>query len=74
MGYLYEIRLEGYLTEDWSEWFSGLSIEAGDSSTTMLRGSLPDQAALLGILNKIHALNLILLSVIRYSAKDGTEG
>ena len=71
---MYEIRLEGCLTKDWSEWFSGLSIQVKDDSTTMLRGVLPDQAALFGVLNKIHALNLILVSVIRYPPKDETEG
>jgi hypothetical protein len=71
-GYMYEIRLEGCLTDGWTEWFGGLSIQAEDDSTTVLRGFLLDQAALFGILNKIHALNLSLLSVIRYSPKDET--
>jgi hypothetical protein len=69
-GYMVEIHLEGCLTEGWSEWFSGLSIRVEDDSTTMLRGFLLDQAALFGVLNKIHALNLSLLSVMRCSPKD----
>jgi hypothetical protein len=70
--YIYEIHLEGCLSEGWSEWFSDLSIRV-EGATTMLRGFLPDQAALLGVLNKIHALNLSVVSVIRYSSKDEIE-
>ena len=62
----YEIRVEGYLTEDWSEWFEGLSIQAQDGSVTALRGWLPDQSALLGVLYKMHGLNLSLVSVRRF--------
>jgi len=71
--YLYEIRLEGCLSGGWSEWFSGLSIRVDDNSTTLLRGFLPDQAALLGVLNMVHSLNLTLISVVRYAPKDETE-
>jgi hypothetical protein len=67
-----EIRLEGCLSEGWSAWFSGLSIQAEGDSTTVLHGFLPDQAALFGVLNKIHALNLSLVSVTRCSPKDET--
>ncbi len=73
-GFEYEIRLEGCLTEAWSEWFNGLAIRVEGNSTTVLRGSLPDQAALLGVLSKIHALNLILVSVMRYAPKSETKG
>jgi hypothetical protein len=62
----YEIRVEGCLTEDWSEWFEGLSIQAQDGSVTVLRGWLPDQSALLGVLYKMHGLNLSLVSVTRF--------
>lgn len=72
--YVYEIRVEGCLTEEWSEWFNGLTIQVEGNSTTMLRGFLPDQAALLGVLNKVHSLNLTLVSVMRYAPKDETEG
>ncbi len=62
---LYEICVLGALAEQWSGWFEGFSIRPDPGETTMLRGSLPDQSALLGLLNKIHALNLTLLSVRR---------
>ena len=62
-GCLYMICVQGHLTEGWSEWFGGLTIQAEGDSTTTLRGWLPDQSALLGVLNQIHALNLSLVSV-----------
>jgi hypothetical protein len=62
---IYEIRVEGYLTERWSDWFEGLAIHNCPEGVTMLRGPVSDQAALFGVLNKIHALNLTLISVVR---------
>jgi hypothetical protein len=63
--YLYEIRVEGHLTERWSEWFEGLAIRNDSGGVTTLSGSFVDQAALFGVLTKIHALNLTLISVNR---------
>lgn len=63
--YIYEIRVKGFLPDRWSDWFDGLTIQEGPNGETCLSGFLTDQAALLGILNKIHALNLTLLSVNR---------
>jgi hypothetical protein len=63
--YFYEIRVEGQLTDRWSNWFGELTIQNGQNGEMILRGSLPDQAALFGVLNKIQALNLILISLVR---------
>ena len=62
---VYEIRVEGHLSERWSEWFSGLTVYHDANGETTLSGSLVDQAELFGVLNKIHALNLTLISVNR---------
>jgi len=62
---VYEIRVEGHLTERWSAWFEGLAIHHDRRGETRLRGSFVDQAALFGALNKIQALNLTLISVER---------
>ncbi len=51
---IYEIRVEGHLSERWSEWFAGLTIHNNVDGETTLRGLLTDQAALFGVLNKIH--------------------
>jgi hypothetical protein len=63
--FYYEIRVEGHLTERWSEWFEALAIHADPDGGTVLSGWLLDQAALYGVLAKIHALNLVLVSVNR---------
>lgn len=61
----YEIRVEGNITERWSDWFEGLTICNDPNGETTLSGRLCDQAALFGVLNKIQALNLTLISVNR---------
>jgi len=61
----YEIQVEGKLSERWKGWFEGLAINPGPGGNTVLSGLLVDQAALLGVLNKIHAVNLTLVSVER---------
>ena len=64
--YTYEIRVEGRLPERWSGWFEGLAVRL-EGNETVLTGPLPDQAALHGLLRKIHDLNLVLVSVKRSS-------
>jgi hypothetical protein len=62
---IYEIRVEGVLAERWSDWFEGLEICSDQNEETTLRGLLIDQAALFGVLTRIHSLNLELVSVSR---------
>jgi hypothetical protein len=64
---LYEIRVEDHLSETWSTYFEGLSIQHEPEGETVLSGIL-DQAALHGVLVKIRNLNLILISVNRVGA------
>lgn len=65
--WMYEIRVEGHLAESWSEWFEGLAIHNNPNGEMVLNGPLMDQAALFGVLNKLQALNLPLISVNRSS-------
>ncbi len=67
--YFYEICIEGHLTEGWSDWFDGLTIRNDSSGVTTLSGPFVDQAALFGVLTKIQALNLTLVSVNRLSSQ-----
>jgi hypothetical protein len=60
---LYEIRVRGHLSAGWSEWFGGLALHLDENGETVLAGPLADQAALLGVLAKLHQLNLDLLAV-----------
>jgi len=70
----YEITVEGELGDMWANWFEGLSMrkeldyESGHS-VTVLYGSISDQPALHGVLNKIRDLNLSLISIQRPGLK-----
>ena len=64
---IYEIRVEGHLAERWSDWFEGLAIHNDANGEMLLSGPLTDQAALFGVLSKVHALNLTLISVNRFT-------
>lgn len=59
----YEIKIEGHLDEHWSERFAGLKLSHLEGNQTLLSGSLPDQAALHGLFERIRDLNLKLISV-----------
>ena len=65
---VYEIRVEGHLGDQWSNWFDGLAIRNDPNGETRLTGLLSDQTALYGVLAKIHNLNLVLVSVVRLSS------
>ena len=67
---LYELRVKGNSTLDWSGWFRELHVRTPDEdsvqpSEVLLTGRLPDQSALLGVLMRLHNLNLTILSVRR---------
>jgi hypothetical protein len=64
---LYEIRVEGQLSDRWTDWFEGLAICQEPNGETILRGLIRDQSALFGVLQKIQALNLVLIFVARIS-------
>jgi hypothetical protein len=63
----YRIEIEGVLDESWSDWLGNPSLENNaqghGSYRTVISGSIPDQAALRGLLNKIWDLNLHLISL-----------
>ena len=61
----YEIRVQGHLDQHWSEWFEGLAITYDADDNTVLRGPLVDEAALFGVLIKVHGLAVPLLEVHR---------
>jgi hypothetical protein len=65
----YQIKVQGRLDERWTHWFDGMSIafeQAEDGSTvTALTGSVLDQAALYGLINRMRDLGLSLISVGR---------
>jgi hypothetical protein len=59
----YEIRIQGTLRPDWSDWFEGMEIRQDGGEQTVLAGMVVDQAALHGLLARVRDLNLTLVSV-----------
>ena len=59
----YEIQLAGHLDQRWAGWFDGLTLTHRSDGTTVLHGSVLDQAALHGLLQKVRDLGLPLVSV-----------
>ena len=62
---IYQIRIQGHLGSEWTDWFGGLSITREDNGETLLSGSVVDQAVLHGLLRKVRDLGMPLLSVNR---------
>jgi hypothetical protein len=60
---VYQIRVKGYLEEEWSDWFDGMAITHLENDETTLTGPIVDQPALFGLLFKVSILNMMLLSV-----------
>ena len=61
----YHIKVQGHIGSEWSDWFGGFAIAEQADDTTLLAGTVIDQAALYGLLLKLHNLGLILLAVKR---------
>jgi hypothetical protein len=59
----YEIRLKGHLHDRWAAWFDGLRLSLESDGTTIIRGSVVDQAALHGLLQRVRDTGLPLVSV-----------
>jgi len=64
----YEIQVQGRIGERWAHWFDDMSVSAqgeAQSTITTLTGAVADQAALLGLLQRLYTLGLPLLRVER---------
>ncbi|MBK6432022.1 MAG: hypothetical protein WAW03_03055 [Anaerolineae bacterium] len=72
---VYQIRLKGHLSHQWTEWFEGLTITLEDEGNTLLTGPVIDQAALHGLLKKVRDLGMPLISVnrIKPDQKNASE-
>jgi hypothetical protein len=60
---IYQIRVKGHLGDHWADWFEGLAISQERDGSTVLTGSIADQAALHSLLVKLRNLCLPLISV-----------
>jgi hypothetical protein len=75
---IYQIRIQGHLGRQWTDWFGGLAITLEEVGDTLLTGPVVDQAALHGLLKKVRDLGMPLISVIRVepdqpAANDGKQ-
>lgn len=59
----YLIQVKGHLDKSWADWMDGLTIIHQANGDTRLAGSLPDQGALHGVLNRLRDLGVPLISV-----------
>ena len=62
---VYQIRVQGHLSQQWMDWFDGLTITLEEDGNTLLTGPVVDQAALHGLLKKVRDLGMTLVSVIQ---------
>ncbi len=70
----YEIRVNGHLGTRWAAWFDGLAITSEGDGTTVLRGSVVDQAALHGLLQKLRDVGIALISLRQVPTDESPEG
>ena len=61
---VYEIRIKGHLSREWTDWFEGMTIDLENNGNTLLTGAVTDQSALHGLLRKVRDMGMPLLSVV----------
>jgi hypothetical protein len=69
----YTVVVAGEIDQSWADHFAGMTLETARPGETRLVGSLQDQAALQGILERLHGLNIPILSVSRLE-ESGSPG
>ena len=62
---VYEIVIEGHLAPHRLQQFERLEVTHQSNGETLIRGPIPDQAALYGLLNWLRDLGGVLISVVR---------
>jgi len=66
----YEIQVDSVLDDHWSGWFEGLRIET-EADSTVISGTVSDQSALHGVLDKLRDLGLTVIAVRRLPLQQG---
>ena len=73
MAMILTMRVAGQLDSRWSDWFEGLELRHLPDGSTELSGSVGDQEALYGLLNRARDLGLTLLAVSVETADPDDE-
>lgn len=60
---IYQIDIKEQIDHSWAEWFDDFEIIHLESGQTRLKGTVPDQAALNGLLTRIYSLGLTLIAL-----------
>jgi len=60
---IYQIHIQGTLDESWGDYYGGQIIPSADGTETTLRTLSMDQAALVGLVNRLNGLGLRILLV-----------
>jgi hypothetical protein len=58
----YRLELDGEIAEGWADWFGSDVVQSVEGST-VLEVTVTDQAALHGVLRRVHDLHLRLISL-----------
>jgi hypothetical protein len=58
-----EIRVKGKINPTWSDWFGELQMKETCTEETVLTGTLPDMAAVYGVISRLGSLVIPLVSV-----------
>ncbi len=75
----YEIRVKDRSALHWADWFQEMQVRTANvdgqiGPDMLLTGDLPDQSALLGVLMRLHNLNLTILSVRKVEEEVRNDG
>jgi hypothetical protein len=72
---VYQIRIKGHLSDQWTGWFENLTITLEENGDTLLTGLVADQAALFGLMKKVRDLGMPLVSIncVKPGNPDGSE-